>query len=101
MSKKEKIIKKPKIKKVNALEWILEPLESQHHFIQKKMFGCLAAYLDDRLVLVLADSEDPWNGILVPTDRDWHSHLQKEFPELTPHSVLGKWLYLPQTAFEF
>ena len=56
MPKSKAILKTQIIKKTNALRWILEPLESHPDLIQKKMFGCLAAYLNDRLILVLADS---------------------------------------------
>ncbi len=91
----------PKIKKIHSLQWVFEPLEGKPEFLQKKMFGCQAGYLNDRLVLVLADSEDPWNGMLIPTGREFHVSLQMEFPRLNPHPVLGKWLYLPQQAMEF
>jgi hypothetical protein len=37
----------------------------------------------------------------VPTDRAHHDALRREFPDLAPHPVLGKWLYLPETADAF
>jgi hypothetical protein len=61
------------------------------------MFGCQGAYLFGRLVLVLAANEEPWNGLLVCTSREFHSELIGQHPGLKPHPVLGKWLYLPQT----
>lgn len=61
------------------------------------MFGCEAAYLGDRLVLVAADGKEPWNGMLLPTEREHHSELISLFSNLAPHEVLGKWLYLSQT----
>jgi hypothetical protein len=39
--------------------------------------------------------------LLVCTSRDRHADLIREFPELAPHPVLGKWLYLSQTQEEF
>ncbi len=90
-----------KVKKINSLQWLFEPLEHRSDFLQKKMFGFEAAYLNDKIVLVLADSEDPWNGILIPTERQFHSMIQEEFTTLAPHPVLGKWLYLPQHALDF
>ncbi len=90
-----------KIKKVNSLQWIFEPLEKKSNFIQKRMFGCRAGYLDDRLVLVLADTQEPWNGVLIPTERSFHPDIRKEFPETTPHPVLGKWLYISQNSPSF
>jgi hypothetical protein len=65
------------------------------------MFGCQAAYLFGRLVLVLAGKEEPWNGLLVCTSREYHSALIGEYPSLHPHPVLPKWLYLPQSCDEF
>jgi hypothetical protein len=90
-----------KIKKIHSLQWIFEPLETNPEFLQKKMFGCQAGYLNDKLVLVIADGDAPWNGLLIPTEREFHPSLKKEFPDLNPHPVLGKWLYLPQTATDF
>lgn len=90
-----------RIKQVHSLLWLFEPLEARSDLIQKKMFGCQAAYLGDRLVLVLADKEEPWNGILVPTDRDFHKLIQQDFPQLKPHPILGKWLYLSQSESSF
>jgi len=66
------------------------------------MFGCDAAYLDGALYLVVADRDEPWNGVMVCTSRERHAALCEEMPSLLPHPVLGKWLYLPQSddAFE-
>jgi hypothetical protein len=99
--KKQKARTQIKIKKTNSLQWIFEPIEQRIDFIQKKMFGCEAAYFNDRLVLVLADSGEPWNGLLVPTERKFHPSIQKEFPDLTPHPILGKWLYFSQSGENF
>ena len=46
------------------------------------------------MVLVLADSEAPWNGVMVPTDFANHAALMAQFPDLKQHPVLGKWLYI-------
>jgi hypothetical protein len=86
-----------KITRQHPLQWILEPLEAEPSFFQKHMFGCQGAYLFGRLVLVLAANEEPWNGLLVCTSREFHSELIGQHPGLKPHPVLGKWLYLPQT----
>ena len=48
-------------------------------------------------MLVLAAGEEPWNGLLVATGREFYQALQSQWPQLRPHSVLGKWLYLSQT----
>lgn len=90
-----------KIKKIHPLQWIAEPLERHPTFFQKKMFGCEALRLHDRLVLVLAAGREPWNGLLVCTSREQHGSLTKQFPPLKPHAVLGKWLYVSQTHEDF
>ena len=79
----------------NSLLWLLEPLEGEQDYIQKPMFGCLAAYLHGRLMAVIADREPPFNGLLVPTSREFHESIIDEFPALISHPILGKWLYIP------
>jgi len=90
-----------KVKRQHPLQWIYEPLEAEPSFFQKAMFGCQAAYLFGRLVLVLAAGEEPWNGLLVCTSHEFHSQLVGEHPSLQPHSVLPKWLYVSQTSDGF
>ena len=65
------------------------------------MFGCLAAYAHARLMAVLADRDEPWRGLLVPTGREYHEALMQEFPALKPHPVLGNWLYVYSDNAEF
>jgi len=85
-----------KVKRQHPFQWLLESVEAEPSFFQKPMFGCQAVYLFGKLVLVLATKEDPWNGLLVCTSREFHAALIDEYPGLHPHPVLGKWLYLPQ-----
>lgn len=65
------------------------------------MFGCLAVYLHGRLSLLLTSGEEPWNGLLIPTDHQFHEGIRKDFPDVIQHSVLKKWLYLPETSEDF
>lgn len=90
-----------KLRRTNSLVWIFEPLEDEPDYMQKPMFGCQAAYLADRLCLVVADRGAPWNGLLVCTSREHHAELMQAMQALRPHEVLGKWLYVPQDAAEF
>jgi hypothetical protein len=85
----------------HPLQWVLEPMEAEPSFFQRPMFGTQAAYLFGRLVLVLAGDEEPWNGLLVCTSREFHSALTDDYPSLRPHPVLGKWLYLPRAHDDF
>jgi hypothetical protein len=87
---------KSKVRRQRPLQGVLEPVEAEPSFFQRPMFGCQAVYLFGRLVLVLAAEEEPWNGLLVCTSREYHSTLIGECPSLQPHPVLGKWLYLKQ-----
>lgn len=91
----------PKQKRTNSLIWLFEPVMDEPSFTQRKMFCCEMAYLHGRQTLVLADQEEPWNGLLICTSREHHNSLQKQFPELHPHAVLGKWLYISQSHAGF
>jgi hypothetical protein len=65
------------------------------------MFGAKAVYLDGKIVLCFSTGEEPWRGLLVPTDPARHAGLRADFPALTDHAVLKKWLYLPESADTF
>lgn len=71
-------------------------------YIEKAMFGCRGCYLFGRLVLVLAArGEEPWNGLLVPTERRHQPALRRNHKQLIIHPVLKKWLYLPESNEDF
>jgi len=83
-------------------QWVIDSLCDEPSFFQRPMFGAMACYLHGKLVLALmAQGEEPWCGILVATERSHHKSLMKEFSALRPHSVLGKWLYLPEAVESF
>lgn len=88
-------------KRVNRHRWLFEPLEEEPRFVARPMFGCLAAYFNGLLTLMLADGEEPWRGVLVATERTAHAELVRAFPALAPHPILPKWLYLPESAASF
>ena len=93
-----------------SLVWAFDPFQDQPSFLTKRMFGSLAAYVHGRLMLC----EDPeerkwkgktypfalWNGILIPTEKQHHDSLIREFSDLVSHPVLPKWLYLPMNVEE-
>ncbi|WP_433695667.1 hypothetical protein [Paraburkholderia phenoliruptrix] len=85
----------------NSLLWVFDPLNDDAGFMRKRMFGFEAAYMDGLLCLSVGNGEEPWNGLLVCTSRERHADLVREFPELAPHPVLGKWLYLSQRNEDF
>ena len=89
-------------RRAGGLEWVKERLEAEPSYVQKSMFGCVACYLRGRLVLVIATrEEEPWQGILIPTVREFHEELARLHAGLVRHSVLGKWLYLPRSYEHF
>jgi hypothetical protein len=89
------------VRPVHPLAWLWEPLEIEPSFVLRSMFGAKAAYLDGRLVLCFCTNEEPWCGVLVCTEREHHASLLAEFPELSPHPILPKWLYLPESTTSF
>jgi len=90
-----------RIKKQHPLQWLVEPLTGETSYLEKPMFGCQACYLHGRLTLVLADGDEPWNGLLVPTEKDFHDSLIKDFKDVVQHPVLKKWLYVSQSSEDF
>ena len=90
-----------KKKRQNPFQWVVEPIMDEPSYLQKPMFGCQACYLHGRLVLALASGAEPWNGLLIPTDYQFHHAICKGFNTVKQHPVLKKWLYLPENSEEF
>ena len=71
------------------------------------MFGCLAVYIGERIVLVLRDKRDETkdNGVWLATTEEHHESLRREFPHMRSIGVLGKkvtgWQVLPADAPDF
>jgi hypothetical protein len=91
----------PKRKRENPLLWIFEPLESDPGYTRERFFNMQAAYLDGLLYLTIASGKEPWNGLSVCTSHDRQAGLLDDFPALTQHPVLGKWLYVSQSHPDF
>jgi len=90
-----------KITKVHPHAWLWEPLEDDAGFLLRPMFGGKAACVDGRMVLYFSAKEEPWRGVCVCTGREHHASLMAEFPELAPHKILPKWLYLAEAEDNF
>jgi hypothetical protein len=88
-------------RRVHPYQWLWEPLEDDPTFVLRPMFSGKAAYLGGKLTLYFTAREEPWRGVLACTDRVRHASLLAEFPELSPHPILPKWLYLPESADRF
>ena len=71
------------------------------------MFGCLAVYIGEKIVLVLRDKRDKPedNGVWLATTEEHHQSLGGEFPSMRSIGVLGKkvtgWQVLPADAEDF
>jgi hypothetical protein len=70
-------------------------------YLEKPMFGCLAVYMHGRLSLLLTSKEEPWNGLLIPTEHQFHESIRQDFSNVVQHPVLKKWLYLPEASDDF
>ena len=53
------------------------------------------------MVLVLCSGEEPWNGLLIPTDHQFHTGIMKDYQGIVRHPVLKKWVYLPEASADF
>jgi hypothetical protein len=71
------------------------------------MFGCLAVYVEDKIVLILRDkpSASADNGVWLATTVEHHESLRRDFPNMRSIGVLGKkitgWQILPADAPDF
>lgn len=91
-----------KINKIHPLAWLWEPLESDSSFMLRPMFGGKAVYLDGKLMLFFPSGKDAdWRGVCVCTGYEHHASLMEDFPALAPHSILAKWLFLPEENDRF
>ena len=86
-------------------EWILDAFKDQPTFLTKRMFGGLAVYLFGRQMMVLVEPTKTgrwkWHGVLLCTERTHHAAIVDGFPQLTPHDVLKKWLYIDSRHPDF
>ncbi len=71
------------------------------------MFGCLAVYVDEKIVLILRDKPTYAgdNGVWLATTPEHHKSLKNEFPHMRSIKLLGKkvtgWQVLPIDAPDF
>jgi hypothetical protein len=73
----------------------------------RSMFGCLAVYVEDKIVLILRDRRDATadNGVWLATTEEHHQSLRREFPNMRSIQVFQKevtaWQVLPVDAPDF
>jgi hypothetical protein len=87
-------------------EFVLEAISSLSPWT-RPMFGCLAVYVEEKIVLILRDKQDhpADNGVWLATTPEHHESLRREFPAMRSIQVLGKrvtgWQVLPADAADF
>jgi hypothetical protein len=73
----------------------------------RAMFGCLAVYVADKIVLILRDKRDGTadNGVWLATTEEHHQSLRREFPNMRSIQAFGKkvtgWQAIPADAPDF
>ena len=101
MKAQPEFLRSVKVRSVHPYQWLWESLEGSAGFVLKPMFGGKALYVDGKLALYFAAKKEPWRGVCVCTDRVYHESLMTDFPELKPHAILPKWLYLSEGSDRF
>ncbi len=93
---------RPRAAKIeHPFQWLAEPLLAEPTFVLKAWFGGRTIMLHGLHMLFLTAQGEPWQGVLVCTFHEHQPSLLAEFPALTQHPVLKKWLYLPERAETF
>jgi hypothetical protein len=96
----------PKRRKIVPHEFVLDAIASLSP-ITHPMFGCLAVYVDDKIVFILRDKHDKSanNGVWLAIGREHRASLRREFPHMRSIWILGKkmtgWQVLPLDAPDF
>src|SRR6267154_3690871 len=73
----------------------------------RPMFGCLAVYVREKIVLILRDrpATTADNGVWLATTEEHHESLRRDFPNMRSIQVFGKdvtgWQVLPVDAPDF
>jgi len=96
----------PKQRKPIPHAFVLDAISTLSPYT-RPMFGCLAIYIRDKIVLILRDkpthADD--NGVWLATPHEHHQSLRREFPNMRSIQLLGKpmtgWQVLPADAPDF
>jgi hypothetical protein len=73
----------------------------------RPMFGCLAVYVGEKIVLILRDKQEGTgdNGVWLATTEERHQSLRREFPNMRSIQAFGTkvtgWQVLPVDAPDF
>jgi hypothetical protein len=95
-----------KRRKIVPFEFVLDALAPLAP-ATRAMFGCLAVYVEEQIVLILRDRHD-WrvdNGVWLATTEAHHESLQCDFPRMRSIRLFGRqvthWQVLPADAPDF
>jgi hypothetical protein len=87
-------------------EFVLDEIASLSP-VTRAMFGCVAVYIEEKIVLILRDRPKSRadNGVWLATTVEHHESLRREFPRMRSIRVLGEeptqWQVLPADDPEF
>jgi hypothetical protein len=96
----------PKQRKPIPHAFVLDAISTLSPYT-RPMFGCVAIYVKDKIVLILRDkpTNTADNGVWLATTEEHHQSLRCEFPNMRSIQVLGKpvtgWQVLPVDAPDF
>jgi hypothetical protein len=96
----------PKQRKPIPHAFVLDAISTLSPYT-RLMFGCLAIYVKDKIVLILRDKPKTTadNGVWLATTQEHHQSLRREFPNMRSIRILGKrvtgWQVLPVDAPDF
>jgi hypothetical protein len=96
----------PKQRKPIPHAFVLDAISTLSPYT-RSMFGCLAIYVKNRIVLILRDkpTNAADNGVWLATTQEHHQSLRREFPNMRSIQLLGKpitgWQVLPADAPDF
>lgn len=95
-----------KRRKTTPYEFVLDAIASLAP-TTRPMFGCLAVYVREKIVLILRDKHDGTcdDGVWLMTTVEHHESLRRDFPNMRSIAVFGKevtgWQVLPADASDF
>jgi hypothetical protein len=95
-----------KPRKAVPYEFVLDAL-AQIQIETRSMFGCLAIYVGNKIVLMLREKQKQKedNGLWLATTEEHHKNLRREFPSMRSIQLFGKevtgWQVLPADAADF
>ena len=96
----------PKQRKPIPHAFVLDAISTPWPYT-RPMFGCLAIYVKDKIVLILRDkpTNTADNGVWLATTQEHHYSLRREFPTMRSIQMSGKritdWQVLPADALNF